>query len=232
MDNVIKRVKLHEKVMYRIKELIAEGKFKEGSKLPSAESLASTFGVSRTVIREALRLLESMGIVDIIPGKGTFVKSNLDNNCLDSISVVLQSSQGLILDLLEFREIIEPGIAAIAAVRRTAGDLKSLENHLNDMKREIEEKKLGINPSLKFHLTLAKATENPIVIRIMLLLGIMLRESREVSLSMPERRERALQEHSKILNAIKAKDPKGAEESMKEHLKNLRKTLTDAMSKE
>lgn len=136
------------------------------------------------------------------------------------------------LDLLEFREVIEPGIAAVAAVRRTAEDLESLRNYLSEMEEEIREGKLGINSSLGFHLALAKATGNPIFTRIMLLLGVMLRESREISLSVPGRPEKALREHLEILRAIEARDPENAEKSMKEHLKNLRETLTHALGKE
>lgn len=169
-----------------------------------------------------------MGIVEIVPGKGTFIRSSIDLDvALNDLEYTLRSSHNLILNLVEFREILEPGIAALSAQRRKEEEIKLMESALKEMEEEVREGKTGTNPSLKFHLLIAKSTKNPIFVRVMLTLGALLRESREVSLRLSGRGEKAIDEHYKILEAIKKKDSEEARKAMEEHMKNLRSILLD-----
>ncbi len=218
----INKTRLYQEAVWRIKELIAEGYYKPGSKLPSNRELAKRLSVSRAVISEALTILNVMGLIDIKPGSGTYV-ADLTNNGVKAelLDYILSTKKWMIEDLTELRLIIEPDIARLAAERREDKDIQKMKDIIEQMKRKVEAGELGVDESMNFHLYLVRTAQNEIILRIMLLLQILLKQSREESLLRKERPQKAIREHEKILDAVIKRDGKEAQRMMELHLQNI-----------
>src|SRR6267142_105801 len=115
----IKSTRIYEEIVRQVKQLIAEGRFKSGDRLPPERELAEKFVVSRTSVREALRALESLGLIDIRPGEGTFVREVSIDALVGPLALLMTSQREAIGELFEARRVLEPAIAALAASRAT-----------------------------------------------------------------------------------------------------------------
>ena len=218
----INKNRLHQEVIWRINELIAQGYFKAGDKLPSNRELADQLSVSRAVIAEAMALLEVMGIVKIKPGSGTYVNSLNDAGVEQEVlTFILTSKKYLLEDLNELRFILEPELAGLAAEKRNDADIEKLESLLSAMEEKAAKGESVVDESMNFHLLLAKTAQNQIIVRILVYLNILLREGRDTTLKRKERPKLAVQEHKAILEAIINKDSEKAKALMKKHLQEL-----------
>src|SRR5436309_10784442 len=115
----IKSTRIYEEIVRQVKQLIAEGRLKSGDRLPPERELAEKFVVSRTSVREALRALESLGLIEIRPGEGTFVRQVPLDALVGPLALVMTSQREAIGELFEARRVLEPAIAALAAGRAT-----------------------------------------------------------------------------------------------------------------
>jgi len=162
--NKIKHVKLYENVVEEIKELIRKKKLKEGDRLPTEKELIKKLSVSQGTLREAFRTLESIGLIESIPGKGRFIRKSKRNNFGDAEDVIFSLEKSSLLDLLEAREIIEAKIVELAAQRATEDDIRIIEQVLNKMRKVIEVDRrrntLFLDRIISFHFVVAKATHN------------------------------------------------------------------------
>src|SRR5689334_607844 len=123
----IKSTRIYEEIVRQVKQLIAEGRFKSGDRLPPERELAEKFVVSRTSVREALRALESLGLIDIRPGEGTFVREVSVESLVEPLALVMVSQREALAELFEARQMIEPALAALAARRATPEELHEME---------------------------------------------------------------------------------------------------------
>ena len=220
----INKNRLHQEVIWRINELIAQGYFKAGDKLPSNRELADQLSVSRAVIAEAMALLEVMGIVKIKPGSGTYVNSLNDAGVEQEVlTFILNSKKYLLEDLNELRFILEPELAGLAAEKRNDADIEKLKSLLVTMEEKAAKEESVVDESMNFHLLLAKTAQNQIIVRILVYLNILLREGRDTTLKRKERPKLAVQEHKAILDAIIKKDSEKAKVLMRKHLQELPK---------
>src|SRR5881396_1311475 len=111
----IKSTRIYEEIVRQVKQMIAEGRLKSGDRLPPERDLAEKFVVSRSSVREALRALESLGLVEIRPGEGTFVREVSVESLIEPLALMMVSQRGALAELFEARRLLEPGIAALAA---------------------------------------------------------------------------------------------------------------------
>lgn len=222
----INKSRLHQEVISRIKELIAQGCYKPGDKLPSNRELAENFSVSRAVIAEAMALLEVMGIVKIKPGSGTYVNNrNKEGIEQEVLNFLLTSKKFLLDDLNELRFILEPEIAKLAAEKRNDADIAKMRDILRVMEEKAARNENVTDESMNFHLLLAKSAQNQIIVRILVNLHIILRESRDATLTRKERPKLAVKEHMAILEAVIEQDGDKAKRLMKKHLEELPRFL-------
>jgi len=220
----INKNRLHQEVIWRIKELIAQGYFKPGEKLPSNRDLAAKLSVSRAVIAEAMALMEIMGIVRIRPGSGTYVNTLQTEGVEEEVlNFILTSKKYLLEDLNELRFILEPQIAGLAAQKRSEDDIAKMKNVLATMEKKAAAEEDITNESMNFHLLLAKTAQNQLIVRILIYLNIILREGRAATLKRKERPRLAVKEHQAVLEAIIEKDSIKAESLMRKHLEELPK---------
>src|SRR5206468_8120079 len=135
----------------QVKQLIAEGRFKSGDRLPPERELAEKFVVSRTSVREALRALESLGLIDIRPGEGTFVREVSIDALVGPLALLMTTQREAIGELFEARRVLEPALAALAASRGTPDEVQEREAILDDQAREIGAGRTGDAHGPAFH---------------------------------------------------------------------------------
>jgi GntR family transcriptional repressor for pyruvate dehydrogenase complex len=220
---VIQASRLYEQIVQQIEESILKGELSEGSQLPAERDLAKQFGVSRTAVREAIKALQEKGLVDAFPGRGTFVTNGTSNSMRRSLDRIIKCGEpdGWAY-LVEVREILEPEIAALAAVRATDQDLAAMRDALEVMDHAGRDSDAFIEADLDFHLALAEAAANPIVLSLIDSIVGLLREQRLRIFRIGGGPERGQHHHKRILEAIERNDPQGARAAMQSHLFQVR----------
>jgi GntR family transcriptional repressor for pyruvate dehydrogenase complex len=217
--------RLYEQIVQQIEESIAKGALKEGDQLPAERDLAQQFGVSRTAVREAIKALREKGLVEAYSGRGTFITSATPRSIRQSLDRMMRGggdAQGGTIQLVEVREILEPEIAALAAARADEGALKTMRDALAVMDQAKSNPDAFIEADLDFHLALAEAADNPLILSLIDSIVGVLREQR-ISIFMVEGgAERGQYHHKKILEAIEHRDAQGARAAMREHLRQVR----------
>jgi GntR family transcriptional repressor for pyruvate dehydrogenase complex len=214
----VRSTRIYEEIVRQIKAMIAEGRLKSGDQLPPERDLADKFVVSRTSVREALRALESLGLVEIRPGEGTFVKEISVEALIEPLALVMASQREAIGELFEARRLLEPAIAALAARRATPDEIQEMERILEEQAKEIAVGRTGLSQDGQFHAAIAGAAHNRAIMRIVHGIMDLLTQSREESLNTPGRPTRSHEDHRRMLDAIKRRDPAAAERVMLDHL--------------
>ncbi|MBF7025864.1 FadR/GntR family transcriptional regulator [Staphylococcus kloosii] len=223
----ISNSKIYEQVADLLLEQIKSDEFKVGDKLPSIQKLATTYGVSVASIREALNALRTIGVIEIKQGYGTIVKQKEPTffeigekfNSLDQIK-----------ELLELRQIIESATVAKAAKMRTNEDLETMRHYLKEMEKAVSDGTSGEEADLDFHLTIAKATNNSLLVDLMNniseLMKDSMKETRKIFIYSRQKTMEILQdEHEKIFNAIEQQDDELATQCMNTHLTTVINTI-------
>ncbi|TWI70677.1 GntR family transcriptional regulator [Desulfobotulus alkaliphilus] len=212
----------YERVLMHIREMMAKGEIRQGERLPPERELAERFGVSRHSLRQALQSLGERGLVIRRQGSGTHLMADSEGILAREMACLLTGSGSRMDALLEFRLMLEPGIAAFAA-RRITGD------QLGQLEQLVERQATGQGGfgdlDARFHGLLAEATGNVIVREVMASLATLLDESRSPVWEHPERAACSLGGHRAILDALKSRDEHAAQEAMQAHLESIRKTL-------
>jgi GntR family transcriptional repressor for pyruvate dehydrogenase complex len=220
----VKRTRIHEAIVAQIREQIAGGGWMPGDQLPPERELSERFQVSRASVREAIRALESTGLVKTRSGGGTYVNSSAEV-LLSPLAAAILQQKDILLDIFEARKLIEPEIAALAAVRADAQDIARMEAILEEQAQQIAKGETGVEADTAFHSILAQTTKNQIILRLDDTLVDSLRETRERSLQVHGRPARSLAGHREILRAIQAKDSEKARRAMLEHLRAIERNV-------
>ena len=214
----IKSTRIYAEIVRQIKALIAEGRLKSGDQLPPERDLAAQFKVSRTSVREALRTLESLGLIEIRPGEGTFVREVSVESLIEPLAHVILSQREAVGELFEARRLLEPALAGLAARRATQDDLQEMERILEEQAKEVAAGLTGLAQDAAFHASIAASVRNRAIMRIVNALMDLLTQSREESLQTPGRPTRSHQDHRRVLAAIRSRDEDGARRAMLDHL--------------
>jgi len=220
-----KRVSLVDSAVARLREHILRGDFRPDGALPSEGRLAEMFGVSRTVIREAMRILSAQGLVEISQGCTARVRSSDPQTVVDAFHTYMRRENHTLLDLTEVRLPLESSIASLAAVRASAEQIDKMEQCVE---RLAAARDLGaqIDADMRFHDVLAEATRNPVFALLLKTVVGLMRQSRSKTLARVGVR-RALEGHRAILAAVRRRDPDQAQRAMSEHLSMARDDLTE-----
>jgi len=216
----IKKARVSEDIVAQLKALIASGKLHTGDQLPSERDLAEQFKVSRASVREAIRALESMGLLEARQGHGTYVATSVEA-LVQPLAHAIAREENAILDLFEVRRLLEPQLAALAAERATPQDLEELQDILEKQSHQVAEGGTGAELDTAFHAALARAAKNTLLLRLNDTLVDCLWESRRRSLETPQRPRRSLAGHRAILRALRGRDPKTAQRAMLKHLEEI-----------
>jgi GntR family transcriptional regulator, transcriptional repressor for pyruvate dehydrogenase complex len=215
--------RLYEHIVRQIEESITRGVLKPGDQLPAERELAQQFGVSRTAVREAVRVLNEKGLVEAYSGRGTFVTNGTSQAIRQSLDLMIKIGQPEgSTHLAELREVLEPGIAALAAVRAEESDISALREAVDVMDRSRHDADAFIEGDLDFHLALAEAAANPFILSLIDSIVGLLREQRMRTYYVSGGAERGQHHHKRILEAVEHHDPARARETMQAHMQQVR----------
>ncbi len=209
---------MHEGIVQRFSNLIREGALKPGERLPSERVLAEQFHVSRSSVREAIRSLELQGLVVSKRGSGTFINTDNLESMVALIASTLNTGSGTLKHIFEMRHILEPQIAALAAQRAGQHETDEMETILETQSEEVHRGGTGVDADTAFHFSLAAATHNSALMKVVSAVEDILHRSRDESLQEPGRSQRSLDSHRDILKMIQAGDAEGARRAMEHHL--------------
>jgi len=199
----------------KIKELIDQEYFKFGEKLPPERELARLLGISLPSLREALRALSILGIAEMKPGSGTYLRSSMSDWSSDPFSLLFHLRKPIQIDLFEARKGIEGIIAELAAKKRTEEDLQAMEAALQEMRSHLEDKKEYIKYEIEFHQAIIRAAKNTILEDFMEKMYKVLYESRKRTVEqLRDVYRESYLEHYQIYRHIKGSDPKKARKAM------------------
>lgn len=215
----VSKENLSDQIIWQIKEMIENKIFKPGDMLPSERELASKLGVSRLPLREALKTLQFINVIDSRPGSGYIVKDLKIANLLDIMEEAAESGQPILHDLKEMRITIEVKAAELACEKRTEKDLKRMAEAIEEMEQEFlsYDEKL-VEASINFHNAVLKASHNKLFVVILDSFSDVIHADRRRALTIKDRYRTAIDEHRNIYNAIKNRDSEAATRLMKFHL--------------
>jgi GntR family transcriptional repressor for pyruvate dehydrogenase complex len=230
---VIQTSRLYEQIVQQIEESVHKGDLKEGDQLPAERELALQFGVSRTAVREAIKTLHEKGLVEALPGRGTFITNGSSNSMRQSLDRILKSGPPDSTPcLVEFREILEPEIAALAATRASEQDIAAMREAVRVMDASQLDAGAFIEADLDFHLALAEAAANPLILSLIDSIVGLLREQRMQIFNVEGGPAFGQVHHKRILDAVVRRDPEGAREAMRAHLQQVREDSRNTASQQ
>jgi len=214
----IKKIRIAEEVADRIRVLMLDGTFPPGEPLPSERHLAERFGVSRGSIRDALRTLETIGLLETRHGQGTFPHELSVDRLVAPLASVMAYRADLQDELLDVRRMFEPAVARVAALRATEEDLADLQRILETQRQKLKTGQSAIVEDTAFHAILARSTRNRVVMSIMATLNDLLVSSRTQSLLQKGRPARSIDGHEAVVAALRRRDAEGASQAMYNHI--------------
>ncbi len=216
--------RLYQQIVEQIEERAVAGDLKVGDQLPSERELGEQFGVSRTAVREAIKILREKGLIEVRPGRGTFVTNGTPDAMRQSLDLLIKFGSADGSDnLVEVRGILEPEIAALASKRITEEGIAAMREAVATMDTALHNVDLFVEADLDFHLTLAEATQNPIIPALLDTIIDLLRQQRRRIGLVNGGLRRGQYHHKRILDAVIRHDPEAARQAMQQHLKQVLK---------
>jgi len=216
---------LSEKIVERLLSLIREKQLRPGDRLPPERELAPLMGVSRPSLREALRALSVMKVIENRQGSGTFVTSLKPELFVNHLDFIFTVNDATFLDLFEARKIIEVGLVALAAHGLSAGQLAGLEDCLKRSAASVEDPETFLQTDLELHGRILEAAHNRTLALFMGSINQINTASRRRTNALPEVRRQTLKDHRAIVAALRARDPEGAARAMRDHLNHVEAKL-------
>jgi len=226
----LKKTRIPEEIANRIRRGLLDRTFPADQALPSERVLAQRFGVSRGSVRDAFRMLEVMGLVEMRHGQGTFPRELSIDRVVTPLASVITHQRDLQDELMDARRMFEPAVARAAADRGTEADARELERILAAQRRKLRQGQNAIVEDTAFHAVLARATGNRVVVRIMETLNELLVESRKQTLRHKGRPGVSLAGHEEIVAAVRRHDLEGAAAAMRRHIDQIGALLDEGRS--
>lgn len=227
MEEKIKISKTYDIVTKDIKDKIIDGTLKMGDRLPSEREMAEKFGVSRTSIREAIRALEVIGIIESRRGAGNYIVDNFNNSLLQPLSMMFMLQEYSALDILELRESLEIQCCKMASKIISKKEIEVLNNIVSAMSETTNEDK-SLDLDIKFHNVIIKASNNPLIINVLSVISQLMdkfiKDARKIILCKDDNREKLLGTHKDIVLAIESRDESKCVDSIKNHFELIKES--------
>ncbi|HXW78494.1 MAG TPA: FCD domain-containing protein [Acidimicrobiales bacterium] len=227
----IKRATLVEKLVAEVRSEITSRRLVVGQRLPTEAKMASQFGVSRPLLREALAELRAEGFVQTESGRGTFVRHPTETDLADAFGhqlMLAAPGPGPTADqLYEARQAIEVVAAELAAERATPESLATLERLLATMRESRADAAAYTAADVGFHIAVARATQNPLLPTLLAPLATLIVEGMYESHSTPDATSQGIAAHTKVLRALKKRDGAAARRAMAAHLRESRRVFPE-----
>jgi GntR family transcriptional repressor for pyruvate dehydrogenase complex len=233
-EPLVRESSLADRVAQHLMEQVLSGGIEPGTQLPAERMLAEQYGVSRTVIREAVRSLVSKGLLEIRSGSGTYVRGPDTASARESVALLLRMHHGngpvAYQKALEIRRVLEVEIAGLAAERATDDDLATLDAELERLRAAEHDRDAFIRSDVAFHAALATATRNELFRVVLDSIEDVMREVRRLGFETTHGYASALRYHGALLRAIRARDAAAARQTMSEHLDDSSQILREGLA--
>jgi GntR family transcriptional repressor for pyruvate dehydrogenase complex len=214
----ITRTTAAQSIADQILEMIHAGVLKPNDKLPSERELMEKLHVGRSSVREAIQILATLNVISVIPGYGTIVKEPQPGDILRAEVLGRLIGNTMARELLEAREMIEPASVRLACLRSTDEDLARLDSLLADHAQALAEGKPINEYAARFHVLLAEASHNRVVVQFMeSILDLLMSRGRKIE-KIPDFLQQELDEHRAILEVVRERDSERAAEMMLRHI--------------
>lgn len=211
-------ISLVDLIVHRLEEMMLTGELPPGTRLPAERELAKNLQVSRTSVRQAMAILKARGLISIRAGSGSFASDRTGETLVTSLAGTLSSFKERVLEPMEVRQLIEPQVARLAAERATEENVQALEDIAATQRVLMDADQSFVEEDIEFHRQIAVTANNSVILRLIDDSQLMLRDSREISLSTKEGAIVSWSGHMAILHAIKDRDSNRAYETMAEHI--------------
>ena len=231
MLKAVKRTRIPEEIVSQVLQLVRDGAIKPGDRLPPERELAQQLNVSRASVREAMRLMDIQGLVIIRPGAGTYITEDTVEVIVQAFSTLLSGPTSAARDIFEMRLILEPQVVSLAAKRASDADVRRMEGILLQQEEDIINGGTGVDSDSEFHFAIAQATKNSALIAVTQAISDLLSQSRDSTLLSPERSNQSLQSHRRILQTIKDRQSRSAEEAMHRHIADIDRRVHNLSSR-
>src|SRR6201987_3570658 len=229
---LVRTSRLYEQIVQQIEESIVKGDLKPGDQLPAERDLAQRFGGSRTAVREAVKALREKGLVEAYSGRGTFITDGTTQAVRQSLDLMVKIGQPEgSKHLAEVRAILEPEIAALAAVRIQEPELSTMREAVSVMDRAGQDPEAYIEADLDFHLALAEGAANPLILSLLDSIVGFLRAQRLRIFRVAGGPDRGQVHHKRILEAVEHRDAEKARDAMRAHLLQVRDDSQASLAK-
>lgn len=214
----ISRVAMVEEVIDRLKTLVRSGRVRPGERLPSERELAALLGISRPSLREAIRTLQYFGVVEVRHGAGTYLNPRFSPLLAEPLHFMLLAGVITLFDLFRARKVMEVGIVGVAAIERTPADLEQMAHALQRLAAAVADLDEYVEWDHAFHRAVYAAAHSSILEAQMIVLNLLLQESRRRTSGMSSDLRVNVEMHRRIFEKVQAGDSPGAQQAMLEHL--------------
>ncbi|GGB43742.1 GntR family transcriptional regulator [Lentibacillus populi] len=218
--------RVYQMVVEHIKSEIENKEILPGDKLPSERVLAARLSVSRTSVKEAFSVLESNGLIEIKHGSGVTLREDNVEDIIMKMNLAVHGETVNIVELMELRQAIEGETSHLAAIRCNDEDIKKLHQSYVNLEKAVKAGELAAKEDLAFHMSIAKIARNLLISEVMYMVSDRLleglKESRAKTFQIPGKPETILEEHKKIMIAIRDRNPKQARAAMYSHLQKVK----------
>lgn len=205
-------------VAKRLLDYLTSGSIEPGTRLPPERQLAASLGIGRSAVREALAALEILGVVDVRPGSGTYLRGSTSELLPETLNWGLMLAAPRTKELIAVRSQLEIFAARLAAEAITDTQLRQLGHHIEAMRSNLGDRTRFIEADLKFHLQIAQAADNQVLLDLLQSIRSLLRVWVERGLAREEEAQLALDEHNHVYEALKTRDPDAVEAAMRAHM--------------
>ncbi len=227
---LVDRSTLPEEIASRLLDLIRAEQLRPGDKLPAERELAAEMSVSRPVLREALRALAIMNVVEIRQGAGTYITALEPQQLISHLDFVFSKDPVALSQVIETRRIVEVGNVRLAAQRITPDELSDLDALLQRLQAAVDDADRFAELDIAFHDAVCEAAGNFLLVQFMRIINTLGRVSRERTGAAAATRRGALKDHETILTALRAHDPAAAAAAMEAHLTHVEAALASAVA--
>ena len=218
---------IYETVIEYLKQQLSRGNLKPGDRLPTVVSLARQLGVNPASVREAYRVLQTLGVLTVGRGKGTFVSNNVDAS--NELLVHLQfAERQSIAYLQEARRLIEPAVAALAALRATPAEVEAILAAAEELEQVVRHGDSYVDPDVRFHELVFLAAHNPVLAQFLTAIRERLVDSRRLTQHIPHAIEKAAHYHKLIAIAVKERNPEAARALMSQHVDDVEHSFMES----
>jgi GntR family transcriptional repressor for pyruvate dehydrogenase complex len=227
----VRREPLATEIARRILDYLLAGNLEPGDRIPSERKLAEALGVGRSVVREALKSITLLGLIEVRPGDGTFLRRAESELLPQAIEWGLLLGERRVADLIEARYHLEVLVAGLAAERRTADDLAMMHEYIKAM-GEASDTTAFVNADIMFHMRLAESASNISLLQIMASISSLLHVWIERVRTAEVDNRRSTEEHVSVLRAVEKGDPDAARAAMHAHMESATRRLLETVSRE